>query len=734
MVSPVNGTEVTGLLSGKTYEWLVGANCSGGPSATVPGPNFTTGYCTSRGSAGHQIYNKLFAIGNLTNASGDDGGYGDYTARNVDLIKGVPLYVYMEPSVSLDYSLSWKIWIDLNGDIDFSDPGELVFASPGAVSLTQAGRFTIPVTATATRTRMRVSMKLNAAQTECEVFGSGEVEDYGVTLVSCGSPGGLATSGVTSSGATLRWSAVTDATSYKVRYRAANTVTWNEATTTEISSKVNNLSPSTTYEWQVASTCVLGNGGYVAGPNFTTPGAYCPSRGKATAEEWIDYIAFADMEVASRNNGGYTEVTYRTVSIIKGQDIPFILMPGFNVKSFPEYWRIWIDLNGDKDFYDAGELVYDAGGTSSSTVSGGFNIPLSTLTTVEPTRLRISMRADQAPDPCGTFEFGEVEDYTVNLIHTCKEPVVKGAYNSPDSRQTVFQWEPVLGATSYQLGYRDYGTVDWTTVTTNNNYYGIPLMPESRHYEWQVRTVCNGGTNVSMYAVGPGFTTDTICGDAYEPNNLISTAVSIPVNVDIKPMICPRDRDYFKFTTTQAEPKVMVTLTELPVDCDISLFDSAGNDLGYSYNPQLIPDKIVFNAANAGSYYVFVEPYAGAFSFTSTYTLRVSTGSTDWPLPVNLREKAKTAGEAGATGADVLKVWPNPASRNLSVGYYSGTEGAARVMVMDHSGRMVASRPVTLVAGANTLELDVSSLADGMYMVRIQTDSQSHSAKVQVMK
>jgi hypothetical protein len=38
--------------------------------------------------------------------------------------------------------------------------------------------FTVPTSALAGTTRMRVSMKYNAAQTACETFAYGEVEDY----------------------------------------------------------------------------------------------------------------------------------------------------------------------------------------------------------------------------------------------------------------------------------------------------------------------------------------------------------------------------------------------------------------------------------------------------------------------------------------------------------------------------------------------------------------------------
>jgi hypothetical protein len=738
MVSPVNSANISGLSLGKTYEWMVGSYCSVGSGATVPGPNFSTGYCTSTGNTSSLVYTENIDIGTQTISYKNGSGSGDYTATNVELNKGVPLLFDIVPSIRFGYSFSWKIWIDLNGDIDFSDPGELVYASNGAVPSRQTGRFTIPMTATATRTRMRVSMKPGAAQTECEVFEGGDVGDYVVTLVSCGSPSGLTTRGVTLSGATLSWGAAMDATSYKVRYRRVRASTWNEVTTTQISSTINELLPSTTYEWQVASTCALGTGNYVAGSNFTTPGGYCTSSGKFSVDDFNHTIKIGKLLLRTFDNGGYLDNTDTSVVIQKGRDIPFLLRNSAKDQRVNlEYWRIWIDLNGDKDFYDAGELVYDPRRTNLYDLRDSFNIPLTRLTTTEPTRMRIGMRADQAPDPCGTFELGEVEDYTVYLTQTCDTPVIVSAVNSPEAQQAIMTWRPVPGATSYEFAYREYASqLDWTSVTTNDTSYGIPYGLDPNRYEWKVRAVCNGGTGMSMFAVGKDVSTNGTCTDAYEFNDFSSEPLPIPINAEIKALICPGDADNYGVTTTQAEPKLMAILTELPADYTLYVGDS--NSYAQSRNGGLTPDTVVYNATNANSYLVRVSgAYLSAYS-TEPYTLRVFARSTDWPMPRNqkigYRENAKTAGEAAAVGADVLKVWPNPASRNLSVGYRSGTDGAARMMVMDLSGRMVASRPVTLVAGANSLELDVSSLADGMYIVRVQTDSQSHSAKVQVMK
>src|SRR6185436_9490079 len=69
----------------------------------------------------------------------------------------------------------------------------------------------------------------------------------------------------------------------------------------------------------------------------------------------------------------------------------------------------------------------------------------------------------------------------------------------------TFNWTAVVGATSYNIQYRIIGTSTWSTGTSAvNSYNAIGLTPGS-NYEWQVQTVCPGGT--SVYTNSANFTT-----------------------------------------------------------------------------------------------------------------------------------------------------------------------------------------------------------------------------------
>ena len=72
---------------------------------------------------------------------------------------------------------------------------------------------------------------------------------------------------------------------------------------------------------------------------------------------------------------------------------------------------MWIDYNRDGDFGDSGELVYSRSATTATSVSGSFTVPSGA--SAGATRMRVSMKYNDIPDPCESFTYGEVEDYIV---------------------------------------------------------------------------------------------------------------------------------------------------------------------------------------------------------------------------------------------------------------------------------------------------------------------------------
>lgn len=139
---------------------------------------------------------------------------------------------------------------------------------------------------------------------------------------------------------------------------------------------------------------------------------YCGSQGQSTNDEWIENFTLATINNTSGNNSGYRYFSDLSTNLVPGSVNPISITPGYSGAAYNEYFKIWIDFNQDDDFNDAGEEVFSAGPVTA-TVTGNITIPLTTTT--GSTRLRVSMKYNSLPDTCDNFNFGEVEDYVVNI-------------------------------------------------------------------------------------------------------------------------------------------------------------------------------------------------------------------------------------------------------------------------------------------------------------------------------
>lgn len=180
---------LTGLPVG-TYTVIVtdAQGCTGFASATVvPGQAPGLTYCVARGSNTNFEWIQSILIGNFFNNSGNNGGYGDFSASApIPLSAGTTYPVTLTPVFQNNpFNESWRIWLDLNHDGDFLDAGELLF-QPALTNQPLSASLLIPSNAVPGFTRMRIAMKYGSPATPCGIFAYGEVEDYSVFISSSG--------------------------------------------------------------------------------------------------------------------------------------------------------------------------------------------------------------------------------------------------------------------------------------------------------------------------------------------------------------------------------------------------------------------------------------------------------------------------------------------------------------------------------------------------------------------
>ena len=140
---------------------------------------------------------------------------------------------------------------------------------------------------------------------------------------------------------------------------------------------------------------------------------YCDSSGTDQKYEWIGAVSIGGF-LNSSGPSGYSDFTGQVIEVIKENTYTVTLTPEFEGNAYQENWQIWADLNQDGDFTDSGEQLFE--GSGNSEVSGNITIPSTALT--GNTRLRISMKYDGYSDSCNSFQYGEVEDYSMTISGT----------------------------------------------------------------------------------------------------------------------------------------------------------------------------------------------------------------------------------------------------------------------------------------------------------------------------
>lgn len=82
-----------------------------------------------------------------------------------------------------------------------------------------------------------------------------------------------------------------------------------------------------------------------------------------------------------------------------------------NDNSVELFYRVWVDLNADGDWYDAAETLFE--GSATGTANIPLDIPGQLLD--QTVTMRIAVSKHGIPEPCVNFETGEVEDYLVQF-------------------------------------------------------------------------------------------------------------------------------------------------------------------------------------------------------------------------------------------------------------------------------------------------------------------------------
>jgi len=492
---------------------------------TVAVNSFYTCYCTSNlgGATGNSIDSVSISGTTLANGSAGTapGYYTSYPATGsttATLQQGVTYTIntiYSAGSIS-------SLWIDYDhsGTFDASEWTQLTTnASSASIN------FTVPMSSltglTGMRIRTRGAVNNNGAADACSTFGSGETEDYVITIDPATACSGTPVAGTASGPAsicsgvnyTLAVTGYTVGTGISLQWESspAGAGTFTAISGATDATYVTSQTAATDYH--VVITCA--NGGASATSNDIAVGmnsfvnCYCTSMASSTGDEEILNVTVGALNNSSTctSTGGPGSIQnrysdYTTVvpagSLAQGAIVPFSIQVGTCGGNYGSGTGIFIDFNQNGSFSDPGEDVYV---TASTTVGPHFvtgNITIPVGATLGTTRMRVINAEGYSGSgltPCLAYGYGETEDYLVDVTApaACQQPLGLSATNVTVTGADV-SWGAVSGAAGYEYAVTTSSTPPASGTATTNTTESVTSLSGSTTYYLHVRTDCGSGS------------------------------------------------------------------------------------------------------------------------------------------------------------------------------------------------------------------------------------------------
>ncbi len=476
----------------------------------------------------------------------------------------------------------------------------------------------------------------------------------------------------------------------------------------------------------------------VGGPNNcdgSNPVFYCSSQGNDFSYEWIANVTVGDFTKDS-GASGYSNFTTDEIALEAGANVNVSITPGFSGSVYNEYYKIWIDYNNDGDFTDQGEEVFSAG-PSIETVSGTLTVDASAS---EITRMRVVMRYSTSPaSPCGSFDYGEVEDYTVvfiGLSDTCQDGILNGDETDID-----------CGGSCEDCPTCDDGILNGDETDIDCGGSCEDCQPEECSY---------------LVISSSDFEADWGIWNDGGSDCRRSNKDAIYANSGSR---CIRLRDNTSTSTTTTNNLDLSAYEELTVAFSYITrsMDNANEDFWLQISTDGGLSFTTVEEWNRGDEFendirlddaVVIQ---GPFSATTQLRFRAdASGNSDWvylddivisgcmqsgnniTLPANeitqfinddvIELKDKDQPELEDIISQV-NLFPNPVHEQLNFSLTVLQDIQTELYIIDINGRIIQRNTLNMLKGTEQIQLNVSELQDGFYFIQIVSDSGSISRK-----
>lgn len=346
-------------------------------------------------------------------------------------------------------------------------------------------------------------------KTDCGISPN---EDYTYSRIfktdgCCDTPTGLRIDVIDQS-ATLSWDNVLAASNFVVEWKNIDDTDWIVANSNnENTYIIEGILDCEFYEVRVKSECDVTNNESEFTDVFKINGdcggctkEFCVFGEKDTSDEWIESVEIENVFV---NPSGVDPEGYGNylgqfdIDLMRDDEYNINLTPGYTGTPFPEYFSVYIDFNQNGEF-ENDESIFVSEQSTTAAVMGNFTIPNDAVLGIS--RMRVIMRFSAINGPCdqGGFDFGEIEEYCVNILDTPECPTNLIA-EVTDSTLTSLSFELPQNSLveSYILLYREVEFPNYDTIVSASPEISITNLILCTEYEYRTGFTCEGMTTIS---------------------------------------------------------------------------------------------------------------------------------------------------------------------------------------------------------------------------------------------
>ena len=283
---------------------------------------------------------------------------------------------------------------------------------------------------------------------------------------------------------------------------------------------------------------------------------------------------------------------------------------------------------------------------------------------------------------CGVDLFeGEWSDTISFTTATCPDVTSPAASNVTESSVTL-SWANAELAQSYTIeyGYLGFNQGTGTTVTTVGTTYVVTGLECETGYDFYVKAVCGTDWNSENWAHVSATTAD--CAEECDAPYGISTTVN-------------GNSVYVTWNAPQTNTS----------------FEIEYGSRGFEHGSGTVVNTAETNATiNGLDYSTSYDLYVRAICGDDIYSR--------WSTVTTFTTETQGIGDVNTISCSI---YPNPATSATTISV-TGVDGKVKIEVVDINGRAVASETIECSSDC-TKTMDVDTLAQGPYFVRITTDS-----------